>query len=494
MPAIKMFNYEGNQKRAFETKQWATPEEMSRISSGNMQTDVIFGENASAAFFEQDKRWETSISNNVLAFGGTGSGKTESFILPNLLNHLNCNYVVTDTKGEILRRTGQGFVDDGYRLTVLDTINIDESAGYDPLRYVSSASDIPSVVAMVMDGLTPKRNAGRADPFWNETADMLVRGVVGILFQLECVDGAYAPGADDTQERRYLRMNNVTKLLELIKITDDRDTDCPLDRLVDALEAGTVSGGGLEPQRDSYGVRQYRDFRVAADRTLKSILISVNMCVSKLQTPELQRLFEHDELELDRIDEGKRFIDIKMSDNDSTYSWLGRIAIKQLFNLAQRKADSRANGRLLRRLEFVLDEFPNVGYITDFERSIATVRGRGISFLMCAQSLSQLDGVYGAAGAQIILDNCDAVIYMGGGSSVETARYISSLCGESVLGTDHVGAERTAVDVRGNVITAGEVSLLPRTDCLVKVTGMRPFRTKKFFRGNHPNAVRWLRP
>ena len=494
MPVIKMFNYEKTQKRDFETKQWATREEMARVSSGNMQRDVIFGENASAAFFEQDKHWETSISNNVLTFGGTGSGKTESFVLPNLLNHLNCNYVVTDTKGEILRRTGEGFVEDGYRLTVLDTVNIKESAGYDPLRYVTSASDIPSVVAMLMDGLSPRRNDGRSDVFWNETADMLVRGVVGILYQLECADGVYAPGADPTEERRYLRMNNVTKLLELIKVTEDRDVKCPLDHLVDALEMGAVSGGGLEPQRDSYGVRQYRDFRVAADRTLKSILISVNMCVSKLQTPELQRLFEHDELELDRIDEGKRFLDIKMSDNDSTYSWLGGIAIKQLFNLAQRKADSRPEGHLARRVEFVLDEFPNVGRIADFERSIATVRGRGINFLMCAQSLSQLDGVYGVAAARTILDNCDSIVYMGGGSSVETARYISALCGESVLGTDHVGAERTAVDVRGHVITAGEVGLMPREECLVKVTGMRPFRTKKYFSGNHPNAKRWLRP
>ena len=79
----------------------------------------------------------------------------------------------------------------------------------------------------------------------------------------------------------------------------------------------------------------------------------------------------------------------------------------------------------------------------------------------------------------------------GGGETWQ--RWFSKLCGESVLGTNYVGAERTAVDVRGCVITPGEVGLMPRTDCLVKVTGVRPFRAKKYFCGDHPNATKWLR-
>lgn len=244
---------------------------------------------------------------------------------------------------------------------------------------------------------------------------------------------------------------------------------------------------------DLYGVEQYRDFRGAADRTLKSILITLNATISRLKTPQLMRVFENDEMRLDRIDEGKRVIDLKVSDNDSANAWLANVALKQLFNLAQRRADASPSGHLQRRVQFVLDEFPNVGRIPDFERSIATVRSRGISFLMCTQSLSQLDAVYGKSTALTILDNCDSLVYMGGGSNIATQNYISELCGESVLGTKYVGAERTAVDVRGCVMTPGEVGLMPRTDCLVKVTGMRPFRAKKYFCDDHPNAAKWLR-
>ena len=492
MAVIKMHDYEAAQETGYQTKSWATREEVAALSSGDEQRDVILAHDATVAFYEDDKHWETGVSNNVFAFGGTGSGKTASFVLPNLLNHLACSYVITDTKGELLRRCGKGFEEDGYELTVLDTVNPGLSAGYDPLRYVMDVGDIPTTVTMVMNGINPERNIYTGDTFWNYSNDLLFCAIIGILYLLECLDGTFAPGGDTDAPRRYLKMNNAFKLLELIKITGDGEGKCPLDLLVDRMESKEFLDRFAGACQELYGVRQYRDFRCAAERTLKSILITLNASLSRLKTPELMRVFERDEMRLDRIDEGKRVIDLKVSDNDSTNAWLANIALKQLFNLSQRRADASPSGHLQRRVQFVLDEFPNVGRIPDFERGIATVRSRGINFLMCAQSLSQLDGVYGEAAARTILDNCDSIVFMGGGSNIETQRYISELCGESILGTDHVGSERTAVDVRGRVITPGEVGLMPRTDCVVKVTGMRPFRAKKYFCGDHPNAAKWL--
>ena len=492
MSVINMYGYEAAQQMEYQAKKWATKEQMKALSSGDEQRDVILAHDASVAFYENDKNWETSVSNNVFAFGGTGSGKTVSFILPNLLNHLECSYVITDTKGELLRRCGKGFEEDGYEVTVLDTVNPEQSAGYDPLRYVMDVEDIPTTVTMIMEGVAPERRLQTFDPFWNYSSDLLFCAVIGILYLLECLDGVFVPGGDSAAPRRYLKMNNVFKLLDLIKITENGEGNCPLDLLVNRVESKEFLDQFADAAKDLYGVRQYRDFRGAADKTLKSILISLNASISRLKNPGLMRVFEHDEMRLDRIDEGKRVIDLKVSDNDSTNSWLANIALKQLFNLSQRRADASPSGHLQRRVQFVLDEFPNVGRIPDFERSIATVRGRGISFLMCAQSLSQLNGVYGEYVARTILDNCDSIVFMGGGSSIETQKYISKLCGESILGTDYVGAERTAVDVCGSVITPGEVGLMPRTDCLVKVCGMRPFRAKKYYCADHPNAGKWL--
>lgn len=219
MSAIKMYGYEAAQQTEYQTKKWATKEEMQALSSGDEQRDVILAKGATVAFYEDDKHWETSVSNNVFAFGGTGSGKTASFILPNLLNHHECCYVVTDTKGELLRRTGKGFEEDGYEVTVLDTVNPERSAGYDPLRYVMDVEDIPTTVAAIMEGSILTVVA----------VDMIRSGITQTICCFEqllesCISWSVLPAPLRRARTPMLRavtfkMNNVFKLAALIKVT-----------------------------------------------------------------------------------------------------------------------------------------------------------------------------------------------------------------------------------------------------------------------------------
>ncbi len=486
--AFPMYSYRKSNARLQDPVSWAAPQEVACYSGGNVLHDVILGHDASVAFREGDKTWDHGVNSNVFCFGGTGSGKTYNFIMPNLANHEDCTYVVTDPKGELLRRMGPGFEKDGYEVQVLDTIDLDRSVGYDPLRYITREQDIMSVARMLLDGIRPNRGKHHSDPFWDVSSELLLRAGLGLLWDLECIDGCFSPAGDPAQERKYLRMNRLLDILSLLTVSEANDGEdkCPFDYLVEGVEAGGIETRLFEPPQRPYGPEQYHMFRVAAARTLKSILITLRADLSMLDSAEMRRVFEHDEVRLDAIDDRKRYLDVKISDCDPAKAFLANIFIKQLVIEAERKADASPRGRLSRPLMFVLDEFPNVGRIPQFERVIATVRSRGISFLLCAQSISQLRSVYGAAEATTILDNCDSVVYMGSGSSIETAEFVSRLCGEAVLGTQHVGTERTAVDVRGQVITAGEVSLLPRTDCLVKIAGCRPFRTRKFGIHEHP--------
>ena len=491
--AFPMHSYRKLDRKHKEPVSWASSDEVAAYSSGCLANDIVLGHDVSIAFYERDKTWTHGVNSNVFCFGGTGSGKTYNLVMPNLANHGECSYVATDPKGELLRRMGRGFEQDGYTVQVVDTIDLGNSAGYDPLRYITREEDILSVTSLLLDGISPNR-FGCVDPFWDLSAELLLRALIGILWLLEHVDGCFAPEGDFAGERKYLKMNRLLDLIPLITVTEanDGEVKCPLDYLVEGLETGGIECAMFEPAPEAYGPVQYRAFRSAAARTLKSIIITLQADLSKLNTAEMRRVFEHDEVRLDAIDEGKRFLDVKISDSDPAKAFLANIFIKQLVIEAERVADASSEGRLSRPLMFVLDEFPNIGKLPQFERTIATVRSRGISFLLCAQSISQLEGVYGDAAAKTILDNCDTVVYMGSGSSIETAQFVAALCGESVLGTRRVGVERTVDAVRGAVITAGEVSLLPRTDCLVKIAGCRPFRTRKFGVHEHPNYERFV--
>ena len=88
-------------------------------------------------------------------------------------------------------------------VTVLDTVNPEQSAGYDPLRYVMDVEDIPTTVAAIMEGVDPDGRSRRYDPFWDNANDLLLRAIVGILYLLECLAGTLAPGEDPNAPRRY---------------------------------------------------------------------------------------------------------------------------------------------------------------------------------------------------------------------------------------------------------------------------------------------------
>ena len=106
-----------------------------------------------------------------------------------------------------------------------------------------------------------------------------------------------------------------------------------MDYLVEEVESREFLDKFGAENADLYGVEQYRDFRGAADRTLKSILITLNATISRLKTPQLMRVFENDEMRLDRIDEGKRMIDLKVSDNDSANAWLRTLPLSSCLTL-----------------------------------------------------------------------------------------------------------------------------------------------------------------
>lgn len=74
--------------------------------------------------------FEYDRNKNIVAIGGSGSGKSYGLIEPNLLQK-HSSYVVTDPKGTILPEVGNALKDD-YEIRVLNTINFKKSMHYNP--------------------------------------------------------------------------------------------------------------------------------------------------------------------------------------------------------------------------------------------------------------------------------------------------------------------------------------------------------------------------
>lgn len=164
----------------------------------------------------------------------------------------------------------------------------------------------------------------------------------------------------------------------------------------------------------------------------------------------------------------------------------------QLFNLLCEKADHEYGGRLPYHVHCIMDEFANLGRIPDWEILISTIRSREISASIILQSMAQLKSIYDKQ-ADIISDNCDTLLFLGG-KGRETLKEISEL-----LGKETIDLYNTS-DTRGNnpsygtnyqkigreLFTPDELARLPGDKCILQVKGVKPFYSNKYDIEKHP--------
>ena len=188
---------------------------------------------------------------NILCVGGSGSGKTFHFAKVNIVN-ANTSFIILDPKGEILRDTGYLLEEKGYKIKILDLINMEKSDCYNPFVYIRDDNDIQRLVTNIFKNTTPKGSQAQ-DPFWDQAASLLLKALISILHY-------EAPPEDQ----------NFSTVLDMIRQGDVSEDDeafrSPLDRLFDDLE--TQKPGHI-------AARYYRSYRKGAGKTLKSIQITL---------------------------------------------------------------------------------------------------------------------------------------------------------------------------------------------------------------------------
>ena len=339
-------------------------------------------------------------NKNILVIGGSGSGKTRFFVKPSLMQ-MHSSYVVTDPKGQLLSevgtmlRRGAPKLDENgkpmrdahgkviyepYRIKVLNTINFKKSMKYNPFAYIRSEKDILKLVNVIIAN-TKGDGEKSSEDFWVKAERLLYCALIGYIWY-----------EAEPKERNFLT------LLELINASEAREDDEEYQSPVDILFAK------LEKEHpDHFAVKQYRKFKLAAGKTLKSILISCGARLAPFDIAELREIMSDDELELDTLGDRKTALFLIMSDTDTTFNFVIAMLQSQLFNLLCDKADDVYGGRLPVHVRCLLDEFANIGQIPNFDKLIATIRSREISASIILQSQSQLfnllcdkaDDVYG---------------------------------------------------------------------------------------------------
>lgn len=489
------------------SSRWATKQETTAFSDPrDPDNNIILTRKCRLAMAKKRFDIKTDRNKNVLVIGGSGSGKTRFFVKPNLMQ-LNASYFVTDPKGTLIGDMGHLFVEAGYRIRTFDTIDFSRSNHYNPLRYIHSEADILTFVECLIKNTTGDKGQA-ADPFWENAERLLYTALVAYLIY-------HCPEED----------RNIPGLLTLLGLAEAHEEDerykSPLDMLFDELETGQrlvpggtssafdaesrdfqngrdgfswVSIGPATTPESDFALSNYKAFKTAAGKTLKSIIISCNVRLKPLSIKEVKELLSYDEMQLDCLgDESVRTVVFaSMSDTNSTFDFIFAMLMWQTMDVLCNTALLRYGGSLPTPVHFILDEFANIGTVPDFERTIAVVRSRNISCSIILQSLSQLKAAYDDS-AQTITDCCDTMLFLGGKSS-ETNREISEAIGKQTLATLSVNDSRgsnsstTRNYAKGerDLMQASEVGRLPRDEAIVMISGTFPMRDKKYVLEEHP--------
>lgn len=406
-------------------------------------------------------------SLNVLVIGGSGAAKTRSYVLPNILE-ANTNYVITDPKSEVLLATGNHLKSLGYEIRVLNLVNLTQSDGYNPFRYIRDEKDALKLVNNLIQATTPKGSQS-SDPFWEKSETALLQAIILLLHE-------EAPEYEQN-------FSMVMRVLEYAQSKEeDEEYVSPLDMLFSALEI---------EKPDSVAVRQYKVFKQAGGKTAKSILVSAAVRLAAFNLPQIKAITDHDDMDLYTLGVKKVALYAVIPDNDSTFNFLVSLLYSQVFQTLYYSADQVHHGLLPRHVHLILDEFAAMP-LPGFTRELATMRSRNISASTIIQNMAQIKSLY-KDDWETIPGNSDTILYLGGNEQ-STHKYISEMLGKATIDTKthgetkgRSGSYSTNFQMSGReLLTPDEVRKLNNSHCLLFLRGVKPVMDLKYDLMKHP--------
>ena len=437
---------------------WSERGEQYQILS-NKQGIILAEDN----YLPVDKRGNV----NVLVVGGSGSGKSASYSIPNAYQMLG-SYVFTDPKGELYDRTAGFLKQNGYKIKVLNLVHPQYSDGYNPLMHVSSEIDVDVIAHTIVKG--QKSADSTSDPFWDDSAETLLKALIYYLL------------ATRPEEEQ-----NLASCAELVRAASSNGGNNMLTDLMSQLPYD-------HPAR-----MNYKSIEIAPEKTYSSILSTLQSKLGKFDSKEIAELTSTDTINFEEIGQEKTAVYVISPDTHTTYNFLLTIffsqMIQQLYDVADLNADN--DNKLDIPTYFILDEFANIGQIPDFDQKISTSRSRNISFSVILQNLDQLEAIYDKA-YETIIGNCDTHVFLGSNSQ-KTVEYFSKALGEKTISHYSTSVSRDKQHHRQGynnsdqimaraLMTPDELRRMDNDLCIIFEKGLRPIKANKFYYFKKPMA------
>ena len=407
---------------------------------------------------------------NVLMVGGSGSGKSSAYSIPNAHQCLG-SYVFTDPKGEIYDKTAGYLRSQGYEIKVLNLVNPKCSDSYNPLFQIQSEIDVDVIASTIVRG-QKSESTKASDPYWDNMSELLLKALIYYLLAT-----------------RPMEEQNLASCAELVRAANSNGGDSNL--LSDLINKLPYD----HPAR-----MNYKSVEIASDKTYQSILSSLQSALGKFDSKEIADVTSTNTINFEDIATKKTALYVVSSDTHAAYDFLLTIFFSQMIQHLYDFADKNG-GKLPIQTFFILDEFANIGQIPDFDKKISTSRSRGISFSVILQNLDQLKSIYEKS-YETIIGNCDTHVFLGS-NSYATVEYFSKELGEKTITHNSKSVNRDN-DARKKgysesdqimaraLMTPDELRRMDNNECIIFEKGLKPIKAKKFWWFQQSHMVRDL--
>ena len=460
-------NFEVSSKGTYGTAGFMDEEERAQVLQSEKSFEkvdgVIFGRNL------QDEKIislpvESRLNRNFAVCGSQGSMKSRAFARVMALQCIRRGESVylTDPKSELYEDLSFYFRESGYTVKQLNLIQLEHSDAWNCLGEIDDGSLIDVFCDVVIRNTTDK-----FDHFYDNTEMDLLKALCLYVFH------EYPPEKRTFPEAYKLLINKSVDMLDAI-----------FDRLPTH-----------HPARGPY------QLFAKAEKVKGNAVLGLGTRLQIMQNKLVQQITSHDEIDLSLPGREKCAYFCITSDQDSTFDMLATLFTSFLSIKLVRYADRTKERRLPVPVQFILDEFPNLGVVPDFKKKLATARSRGIGMSILFQNIPQLQNRYPDNQWEEILGGCDFSIFLGC-NDMTTASYYSDRTGEitvsvssirksyyTIRATDYVPeyTESTSLGKR-MLLLPDEILRFPLDHGLLIIRGQKVCRFRKMDYLEHPDS------
>ncbi len=414
---------------------WATEEEFKKkLKEVNVKS--IVDKSGIPLMYKNNSLFIDDVLSHNLVIGSTGSGKTQSIILPLLRLAMKANesFVINDTDGTLYKILGNKLKEESYKVIAINMDNPTLGDSWNPLllpyqlykekNYDKSLEILENIGYYLFSDNTSKET----DPFWINSTINYFTGLVLYLFE--------------NAKEEEINLTSVGSLAN--ELNQKGESEKFLEKIDNNSVIMIKLSGTLKAPSETRG----------------SILSVFNQKIEKYLTKKnLENMLSKSNFDINKVIEEKTAIFL-ISGLSSESSRLVPLFVEQVINAVS------IFGNKERRLNIILDSFDNLIPIKDFSKKMSYSRTLNIRITVTIQSYIELLNKYRKEEVEILKMCFGNIIYLLS-QDIYTLEEISKNCGTQIINK-----------IEQPLITISELKTLEPFEAVVLSTRMLPFKTK----------------